>query len=260
MTFKQAELLSIGEFAAATQLSLKALRLYDEQQVLRPARVDSATGYRYYRRDQVPVARLIRTLRAMDMPVARLGAIVASDRTASARAIHDWSLELERRFAREKRAFHAALLQLSESESSRGDSLAVRTAIREQRQVIVRPFHADKHSLVARFRAEVEPVAALAGACCALVEPLSDDEARFEAWIPANSEAPSTRGSRWLPKAPCVECDVDGAHASGVDITGALDGLFDWLDRAGFRAIEPPAVEFSTTMLPSKISWAYTQG
>ena len=46
-------LLSIGEFAAATQLSLKALRLYDEQCLLRPATVDAATGYRYYRHERI---------------------------------------------------------------------------------------------------------------------------------------------------------------------------------------------------------------
>ena len=39
-------LLSIGAFAQATRLSPKALRLYDELGLLRPARVDEWTGYR----------------------------------------------------------------------------------------------------------------------------------------------------------------------------------------------------------------------
>ena len=42
------EEISIGEFARRSRLSLKALRLYDERGVLVPARVDRASGYRYY--------------------------------------------------------------------------------------------------------------------------------------------------------------------------------------------------------------------
>ena len=44
------ELLTIGAFAKAARLSPKALRLYDELGLLPPARVDPATGYRYYAR------------------------------------------------------------------------------------------------------------------------------------------------------------------------------------------------------------------
>ena len=62
MSTLSSRLLSIGEFAAATQLSQKALRIYDEQRLLVPARIDTATGYRYYSSDQVPLGRLVRTL------------------------------------------------------------------------------------------------------------------------------------------------------------------------------------------------------
>ena len=37
----------IGEFAAASRLSQKALRLYGEKGLLPPARVDPDSGYRY---------------------------------------------------------------------------------------------------------------------------------------------------------------------------------------------------------------------
>jgi PPM family protein phosphatase len=42
-------LLTIGEFAEATRISPKALRLYAEQGLLMPTRVDGDSGYRYYR-------------------------------------------------------------------------------------------------------------------------------------------------------------------------------------------------------------------
>ena len=56
-------LLSIGELAARSGLSPKALRLYDESGLLVPRRVDPSTGYRSYGTDQVGRARLIAALR-----------------------------------------------------------------------------------------------------------------------------------------------------------------------------------------------------
>ena len=66
------ELLTIGAFARAAGLTAKALRLYDEQCLLRPAAVDAVTGYRFYAPDQLDRARLIARLRRMDMPLTRI--------------------------------------------------------------------------------------------------------------------------------------------------------------------------------------------
>src|SRR2546423_9160747 len=52
-------LLSIGEFASASRLSQKALRLYGENRLLPPAWVDPESGYRYYRLEQLRSATLI---------------------------------------------------------------------------------------------------------------------------------------------------------------------------------------------------------
>jgi DNA-binding transcriptional MerR regulator len=51
--------ISIGRFAEITQLSLKALRIYDAIGLLRPVMVDENTGYRYYSITQLPMARQI---------------------------------------------------------------------------------------------------------------------------------------------------------------------------------------------------------
>ena len=44
----------IGEFSKLSQVSVKALRHYDALGLLKPARVDRFTGYRYYSADQLP--------------------------------------------------------------------------------------------------------------------------------------------------------------------------------------------------------------
>jgi DNA-binding transcriptional MerR regulator len=66
-------LLSIGVFARRSRLSMRALRLYDRQGLLKPDRIDSHNGYRRYRESQLFIARLISLLRQLDMPLARLG-------------------------------------------------------------------------------------------------------------------------------------------------------------------------------------------
>ncbi len=72
------ELLSIGTFANMTRLSIKALRLYDQLDLLQPHHVDAQTGYRYYSAEQLSPARMIRNLREMDMPLATIRQVLAA--------------------------------------------------------------------------------------------------------------------------------------------------------------------------------------
>ena len=71
------QLLTIGEFAQQTRLTAKALRLYDEMGLLRPAEVDAANGHRRYEAGQVRAARLIGMLRGADMSLAEIGLLLA---------------------------------------------------------------------------------------------------------------------------------------------------------------------------------------
>lgn len=63
------QLLTIGEFAERCGLSRSALRFYDQSDLLRPQLVDAETGYRYYATAQIARAKLVRRLRAAEMPV-----------------------------------------------------------------------------------------------------------------------------------------------------------------------------------------------
>ncbi|MFY4717851.1 MerR family transcriptional regulator [Streptomyces sp. LaBMicrA B280] len=81
------ELLTIGAFARVSRLSPKALRLYDELDLLRPARVDPGTGYRYYAVGQLGRARLVAWLRRLGMPLAEIRAVCALSPGEAAREI-----------------------------------------------------------------------------------------------------------------------------------------------------------------------------
>lgn len=91
--------LSIGMFASAAQLSVKALRLYDRLGVLKPAYTDPSSGYRYYTTDQLDSARLIRMMRQMDMPLATIHKVLAADPDEAEQLVIDHWRELERRMA-----------------------------------------------------------------------------------------------------------------------------------------------------------------
>jgi DNA-binding transcriptional MerR regulator len=77
-------LVSIGEFAQASRLSPKALRLYDELGLLVPAHVDEFTGYRWYAAEQLERATLVSALRRIGVPLARIKEILALPAEAAA--------------------------------------------------------------------------------------------------------------------------------------------------------------------------------
>lgn len=85
------DLLPIGIFSDAAQLSLKALRLYDRLGILKPAYIDPESSYRYYHTDQIDDARLIRMMRQMDMPLATIRRVLEADPDdAEALVIEHW--------------------------------------------------------------------------------------------------------------------------------------------------------------------------
>jgi DNA-binding transcriptional MerR regulator len=89
------QLMTIGAIARRSRLSLKALRLYDELGLLRPASVDESTGYRHYRDDQVERARLIGLLRRLEMPLDRIGQVLDMPAAEQAEEIRRFWHEVE---------------------------------------------------------------------------------------------------------------------------------------------------------------------
>jgi protein phosphatase len=88
-------MLTIGTFARASRLSPKALRLYDELELLRPARVDPDSGYRYYAVEQLERARLVAWLRRLGMPLAGIREVCALEPAAAAREIRAFWARVE---------------------------------------------------------------------------------------------------------------------------------------------------------------------
>lgn len=67
----------IGEFSRLSQISVKTLRYYDELGLLRPARVDRATGYRYYAPAQFERLNRILGLKDLGFSLSEVSALLA---------------------------------------------------------------------------------------------------------------------------------------------------------------------------------------
>jgi DNA-binding transcriptional MerR regulator len=63
----------IRDFSRLTRVSVKMLRHYDEMGLLRPARVDPATGYRYYSADQLPRLNRLIALKDLGFGLEQIG-------------------------------------------------------------------------------------------------------------------------------------------------------------------------------------------
>ena len=80
-------LLTIGDFARATHLTVKTLRHYHRVGLLAPVEIDEETGYRHYAPEQIAVAQVIRRLRDLDMPLEQIREAIAADDPGARNAI-----------------------------------------------------------------------------------------------------------------------------------------------------------------------------
>ena len=81
--------MQIREFAAFTGVSVRTLHYYDEIGLLRPARVDKATGYRFY--DEASLLRMQEILfyRELDFSLKSIGEILSAPNYDKAKALQE---------------------------------------------------------------------------------------------------------------------------------------------------------------------------
>src|SRR3954471_21675398 len=77
-------MLRIGDFARLGGVTVRALRHYEAEGLLAPARVDEATGYRSYRFEQLAALDRIVALRDLGFSLADVRDLVANDAGVSA--------------------------------------------------------------------------------------------------------------------------------------------------------------------------------
>ncbi len=115
-----AQWIPIGRFAQLSGFTVRALRHYESLGLLVPGRVDPASGYRFYRPEQLPDALRVRLLRALEMPLPDVEAVMRDPESPGAleqlRAhrvrVASRLGELEQQLARLDEWIHGALQEL----------------------------------------------------------------------------------------------------------------------------------------------------
>jgi DNA-binding transcriptional MerR regulator len=264
-------LLPIGEFAAATQLTAKALRLYDEQALLRPAVTDASSGYRYYYTHQVAEGRLIRSLRDMSLSLAEVAQVLEAESGMRALLLREFLLEAELRLARERTAYQSALLMMNGRVVTPSEPIED-IALMAQR-VSIWEFTADRQSFNERYlvaqAAALRKLSAVgleisAAVSCILLEPLTDEETRLELRIPiafAESQNPSEVTTRYVPARRCAIVNTSGASTRD-GFAASIDAIFDWFDRRAVHAFGHPEILLadSDQRANTTVRWAFVSG
>jgi DNA-binding transcriptional MerR regulator len=132
--------MTIGEFSRRSQLSLKALRLYERLGLLRPAAFDQRNGYRRYHESQLYTARLIVMLRLLDMPLAEVGRVVSVSQAEAADIIDAHWAVTESRFAAQRQILATLRPGVAASELPAPD-LPVRERDMPQQTVLTKQRH-----------------------------------------------------------------------------------------------------------------------
>lgn len=100
----------IGRFSLITQLSQKALRLYDERGLLVPGARDLFTGYRYYTGAQIPRGVSIKTLCSLGFSLSEI------DRLLRAKEIRD-TMAIQELFETRRREIRSEVARLQQIEA-----------------------------------------------------------------------------------------------------------------------------------------------
>jgi DNA-binding transcriptional MerR regulator len=223
-------LLTIGEFAEASRISPKALRLYAEQGLLKPTRVDGESGYRYYRAEQLPAARLIALLRAADMPLREIRRFLVDPRPellddyrTRLQAEHEARLDVLRYVRRVLEEAEMFEVQTKHVPAQRYVSKTANVTVEE-----LAPFIGASIGELAAGGIEGAPFAVFHG----LVN--ETDDGPVEVGVPRGS------GDRELPAAEVAFVVTAGESAKFPEILGAYDALTRWAREHGRDFAAPP--------------------
>ncbi len=89
-------MLRISEFSKLSHLTIKALRFYEKEGLLRPAAVDEWNNYRFYETSQLETAAKIKSYRQLDLSIEEIKAIFSGADVISVLQEKAMSLEKEK--------------------------------------------------------------------------------------------------------------------------------------------------------------------
>ena len=239
----------IGDFSRFTRVSVKMLRHYDHLGLLKPARIDPATSYRYYSADQLPRLNRLLALRDLGLSLEQIGPLL--DEAFPVAQIRGMlrlkQAELEQQMQEQQRRLEAIRARLDQMERE-GQTPAADVVIRRiGPQLMARlraqvPDTSETHLLFE----EAERHAARYGARASAppVAIFYDSEYReadldMEVGIPLKHAIPSTSRIQ-VAELPAEEAMACLVHTGSYEAIGAaLEAMLAWIEAHGYTLAGP---------------------
>jgi DNA-binding transcriptional MerR regulator len=225
------DLVPIGQFAAASRLSPKALRLYDDNGLLPPARVDPESGYRYYRLRQLEQAMTIRLLRRAGMPLGEIRAFLANPSVAQ---LEEYEEALVGELADRRRVLRYLRRRLEEETMFRVETKHVEAQPYVSRTKRVRVPELER--FITDTIGELWEASEPTGAAFTLYH----GEVNEEDDGPVEVGVPTADGDKTLPAAEVAYTIATGAQCRFPEIIGAYDAVARWAKQQGRELVNPP--------------------
>jgi len=243
-------MLTIGGFASAARLSLKAMRLYDQLGLLKPSYVDSASGYRYYHVDQLYIARLIRMMRQMDMPLATIRQVLAAAPADAETLVRGYWEAREKRMVEARQVVHEVVAFLRKEVATMALEVNVKTV--EPQPIISVTARLKVEQLDSHIGNSLGRLYALAEAQGAVVSgapfgifhgPINhDDDGPIEVCLPVQGAVAGAGDvvARELAGGTVAYVMLHGEQCDFPAVLGGYDSVYDWIRQNGYQPSEPP--------------------
>jgi DNA-binding transcriptional MerR regulator len=230
--------MSIGTFARRSRLSTKALRIYDRLGVLTPAAVDGHNGYRRYRESQLGTARLVVSLRRLDMPLAQVAEVVAASASDRAGLIDAFWREVEHRVAGQRSLKDHLLTRLSGQEGNYAmftileRDVEEQTVLTEQRHLTVQGLPDFISGALGRLYGKAEELGVPAGSSMVIYhgEVNEDSDGPVEVCVPVQGDGDlSGQAHRIEPAHREAYTEITVAQVEFPQILSAYEAVERWV-------------------------------
>ena len=238
--------LKIGNFARIGQVTVQALRHYDDLGLLEPSEVDALSGYRYYVLDQLPRLHRIMALKDLgfsldqitrlledDLPPAELRGMLRLKQAELRQQVDEGLDRLERLEAR---------LQLIEQEAQQPDYEVVIKSVEPLTVASVRgviPSYWDEGPLWGELFQQLRQAGVEASEPYLSLYHSGEPEIDVEACAPLPPDTRSSQGLsvRTLPAIPSMASTIYQGSFTG--LAGTFAALLKWIDLNGYHIAGP---------------------
>ena len=236
-----------------TRLSIKALRLYDELDILKPLHIDPQSGYRYYGIDQLSSARMIRSMRDMDMPLATIRRMLTVLSVSQAQAelmVRQYLEERERQLELIRRQARQFTQQLKPEANKMSLEVEVKDIPTQQIISITRRHTVDglgkqeEQDIGALFALAGEQGAHTLGAPFGIyhgaVSETEDGPVETCLAVEGKVEGRGDIEVKQLEGGKAASVVITGDQCHYPELLGAYDVAADWIQKNGYETTQPP--------------------